>query len=704
MTNANAAHKITRAHQSRKAVVSLRQSSLAQVKRNTESQRLQYALADTAKLYGFRHIEVIDRDLGLSAASGAPAREGFKELLASIALGEVGLVLSRELSRLARTDQDWCHLMELCRVFDTLLGDAENLYDLSRLDDQLVLGIKGTLSVVELGTLKLRLQHGREAKASRGELGRCLAPGYVFDATGHIVKDPNLRVQEAIGLVFGKFNEVASIRQTYRWFHEAEVELPVNKAVGGRFVLAWRLPTMSFVGEVLHNPLYAGAYVYGRRPLNVVFEDGQARKKQRSALAAEDAKVFIPHHHEGYIAWDAYQRNQAIMRGNRGNFVADDAALAVRGGQGLLSGLLRCARCGHKLQVRYWGKSGTAARYLCAGDFETGGSYCIGFGGATVDKRFGELLLEVISPRGLEASIAALARTGAESNARRTALERKLQQVRYEAERAFAQYDQADPNNRLVADVLEQRWNAQLEDQHRLERELYELSEATPALGDDDALAIRALGEHFASVWNDAQCPMTLKKRIARTLIEEIMVDLDESAQELHMVVHWHGGCHTAFNMPKPLSGGVAHKTALEDVELITKMARRYRDDQIARVLSKLGRRTGKGNRWTQPRVATVRRKYAIAPPGVADLDPDIVTLGKATEHTGVSDTTIMRLIAANILAATQVAPYAPLEIRRTDLDSAPVAGILRRLKETGKLVLDGVPSGEQASLFEANQ
>ena len=317
------------------------------MKRNTESQRLLYALADTAKLYGFRHIEVIDRDLGLSAASGAPAREGFKELLASIALGEVGLVLSRELSRLSRTDQDWCHLMELCRVFDTLLGDAENLYDLSRLDDQLVLGIKGTLSVVELGTLKLRLQHGREAKASRGELGRRLAPGYVFDATGHIVKDPNLRVQEAIGLVFGKFNEVASIRQTYRWFHEAEVELPVNKALGGRFVLAWRLPTMSFVGEVLHNPLYAGAYVYGRRPLNVVFEHGQARKKQRSALAPEDAKVFIPHHHEGYIAWDAYQRNQAIMRANRGNFVADDAALAVRGGQGLLSGLLRCARCGH---------------------------------------------------------------------------------------------------------------------------------------------------------------------------------------------------------------------------------------------------------------------------------------------------------------------------------------------------------------------
>ena len=276
--------------------------------------------------------------------------------------------------------------------------------------------------------------------------------------------------------------------------------------------------------------------------------------------------------------------------------------------------------------------------------------------------------------------------------------------MRYEAERAFAQYDQADPSNRLVADVLEQRWNARLEEQRRLERELDALRETTAALDEDEVHAIRALGENFAAVWNDPRCPMTLKKRIARTLIEEIMVDVGDSAQELHMVVHWHGGCHTAVTMAKPQAGGVAHKTALEDVELIARMAPRYRDDEIARVLSKLGRRTGKGNRWTQARVATVRRKHAIAPPDGATLDPDILTLGKATEHSGVSDTTLMRLINAKILPASQVAPYAQLEIQRADLDREPVAGILRHLKETGKLVLDGVTPGEQASLFESNQ
>ncbi len=704
MSQHDATAKVTPGHLARKAVIYLRQSSLAQVKHNTESQRLQYALTDTAKAYGFARIEVIDRDLGASAASGAQAREGFKQLLASIALGEVGLVLSRELSRLSRTDKDWCHLMELCQVFNTLLGDAENLYDLDRFDDQLVLGIKGTLSVVELKTLKFRLQQGREAKARRGELGRCLSPGYVTDAANQIVKDPNLRVREAIALVFKKFGELGSIRQTHRWFHEEAIELPVNKVHGGRFQLVWQPPTVSFVSDLLHNPLYAGAYVYGRRPVEVMVKDGQVVKRQRTARAAEDASVFIASHHEGYIAWTEYQRNQDTMRSNAGNFTRDEAALAVRGGQGLLTRLMRCARCGRKLHIRYWGKSGTAARYMCLGDFATGGTYCLGFGGATVDKRLSELIVEVISPHGVEASLDAITRLSTEGSDRSAALERQLQQVRYEAERAFAQYDQVDPNNRLVADVLEQRWNAKLEEQTRLQHELDEVRDATAELDPAIEADIHALGKDFAAVWNDPACSMTLKKRIARTLINEIVVDLDESAQELHIVIHWHGGCHTAFTMAKPQSGALAHKTALEDVELITRMAHRYRDDEIARVLSKLGRRTGKGNRWTQSRVATVRRKHAIASPDPAKLDPNILTLAQATKYSGVSDTTLMRLIKANILTADQIAPYAPLEIKRSDLDSEPVSGILKHLKDTGKLVLDGDTSVDQPTLFEVNQ
>jgi DNA invertase Pin-like site-specific DNA recombinase len=704
MNRPDSTQKITPEHLARKAVVYLRQSSLAQVKQNTESQRLQYALAGTAKSYGFKRVEVIDCDLGKSAAPGAQAREGFKHLLASIALGEVGIVLSRELSRLSRTDKDWCHLLELCQVSNTLIADADNLYDLNRLDDQLVLGIKGTLSVVELKTLKLRLQQGREAKAQRGELGRCLAPGYVTDTLGQIVKDPNLRVQEVIALVFKKFGELGSIRQTHRWFHEEKIELPVNKAIGGRFQLTWKLPTVSFVSDVLHNPLYGGAYVYGRRPSEVVVKDGQVLKRQGSARTAEEASVFLPAHHPGYISWDQYQRHQDIMRSNGGNFMQDESALAVRSGQGLLTGLLRCGRCGRKLHIRYWGKSGTAARYVCSGDFATGGQYCLGFGGATLDKRLSEAILQAISPQGVDASVAAIEQLSTQGSDQRAALQRQLQQVQYEVQRAFDQYDQADPANRLVVDVLEQRWNAKLEALETLRGELYAKSDVVPSLSAADKKAILALGQDFATVWGDPACPMPLKKKIARTLIDEIVVELDDAAQELRLIIHWHGGCHSAMTIPKPQSGAVAHKTALEDLELITRMARRYRDDEIARVLSKLGRRTGKGMRWTQSRVAYVRRKYAIAPPDEASRDTDILTLAQATKHSGVSDTTLMRLIKENILAAGQIAPYAPLEIRCADLDSEPVSSILKRLKETGKLVLEGNPLANQQSLFEENQ
>ena len=332
------------------------------------------------------------------------------------------------------------------------------------------------------------------------------------------------------------------------------------------------------------------------------------------------------------------------------------------------------------------------------------GQYCLGFGGATVDKRFSEEILKVLSPHGLNASIAAIERLRDQGSDRQAALQRQLQQVEYEAQRAFDQYDQADPANRLVTEVLEQRWNDKLETLERLKGELEAQRDTTVSLSPAEIEAILALGSDFAPVWDDPACPMVLKKQIARTLINEIVVDLDEAAQTLQMIIHWHGGCHTAFSMPKPQSGAVAHKTALEDLELITQMARRYRDDEIARVLSKLGRRTGKGNRWSQTRVAYVRKRYGIDPPDETTRDDGILNLAQAIQYSGVSDTTLMKLIRANILAAEQIAPYAPLEIKRADLDTEPVLGILKRLKATGKLFLEGDQLCQQQSLFDDNQ
>ena len=289
--------KVTPQHLARKAVVYLRQSSPRQVQENLQSRRLQYALRDKARTFGFRDVEIIDDDLGSSAALGAKVREGFTQLLGSVALGDVGMVLSIEVARLSRTDKDWCHLLELCQVFGTLIADADHIYDLATMDDQLVLGIKGTLSVVELKVLKSRLLRGQEEKARRGELFRVVAPGYRSDEDGKIAKDPDVRIQTAIQLVFTKYRETWSARQTHLWFIGNQVSLPVNRRGNGKNNIEWQLPTLTFIGSILKNPIYAGAYVYGRKPTKMVVHEGRIVKRTGRVLAPEECRVFIRDHH-----------------------------------------------------------------------------------------------------------------------------------------------------------------------------------------------------------------------------------------------------------------------------------------------------------------------------------------------------------------------------------------------------------------------
>jgi len=691
--------KIRAEHLCRKAVVYLRQSSEQQVKKNRESQRLQYALVERARELGFKQVEVIDTDLGSSAAIGASEREGFKHLVSSIAMGEIGLVLSRELSRLSRTDKDWCQLQEVCQVFGVLLADAERVYDLALMDDQLVLGIKGTMSVVELNVLKMRMMEGMQEKARRGELIRILPPGYVQDGEGKVVKDPDLRVRDAIELIFRKFREARSVRQTYLWFHTQGVELPVNSNQGGRTGIVWKLPSHSFVTNVLHNAIYAGAYVWGQRPTEVKLVDGKLVRKSGSARKPEESKVFIADHHEGYIDWTEYQENQRKMRGNNLQIDTEASVAAVRSGHGLLARLLRCGRCGRKLHVRYWGRAGTAARYLCIGDYDKGGSYCLGFGGSTVDRRFAEELLKVISPLGMRASLQAIKIQSQGESDRRQALGRQLQEAEYEGRRAFEQYDEADPRNRLVAAELERRWDAKLESVQVLRSELEACQKHTRSLTDQEEQAIGLLGENFAAVWESEACPVTVKKKIIGTVVEEVIVNEDEAAKELVFTIHWKGGTHTRFRMAKPPSG-VGRKTSLEDLDIIRRMAVRYGDDEIARVLSKHKRRTATGKRWNALRVESTRRRYGIAGQRRTNSDPEILTLAQAAKHADVSDTTIRRLIEADLLEKKQVVPWAPWEIQRSDLDAEPVLGILKRLHQTGRLDLRGDRSADQPTLF----
>ncbi len=692
--------KICQRHLDRKAVIYLRQSSARQVRENLESQRLQYGLADWARDMGWAKVEIIDEDLGASASVGSATRNGFDRLIELVVKKDAGIILSREASRLSRTDKDWCRVFEVCPLFDTLIGDGQQVYDLTLMDDQLVMGIKGTMSVVELRILQSRMRAAAEAKAKRGELERLLPPGYVRDASGKSVKDPDRRVREAIELVFRKFRELWSVRQTFLWFHSEGVKLPVNKVQHGRMGILWQLPTYSFLKELLQNPHYAGAYAWGRRQTETVVENGKVRKRQTGVLPREKWKVLLPDRHEGYIDWDAYEENQCRMSNNSLKIEGDEAVRAIRSGQGILVGLLRCGRCGRKVHIRYQGRSGTKGRYCCKGDYASGGSYCLAFGNATVDKHFGAELLKVISPLGAEASLEAIDRLCCENEDQQQAFASQLEQAEYEAMRAFEQYDQVDPRNRLVADDLEKRWNRKLEEVDSLNQAVGRMRETRQSISAAQRQRVLALGERFSDIWNHDDCSVKLKKKIIRSVVEEILVDEDASQSNLHFTVHWKGGAHTQFEMPRVLVPQ-GRKTASDDVEVMRKMAARYGDDDIARVLNRLGRRTGMGKRWSMERVARVRRQHSIAGRSRTQPDPEVLTMHTAAKHCGVSMTTIKRLVAADILPMTQVVPWAPWEICRSDLDSKPICDIVEHLHKTGKLLLTRGGSEPQRSLFQ---
>src|SRR5712691_7575939 len=654
--------KITPRHLQRKAMVYLRQSSDRQVQRNTESQRLQYDLAARAQALGFEQVEIIDTDLGHSAAIGAARREGFERLIAAVAVGEVGLVLSLEASRLSRTDQDWCRLLELCPLFDTLIADADTVYDVSTLDDQLVLGIKATMRVAELKVL-------------------------------------HQRMQQAIEQVLRIFRQQRSIRQTFLWFHRRGLELPVNKRQGDITRLVWHMPSKPFIGSMLHNPCYAGAYVWGQRPTALRVVEGKLTKRTGPWQRPEDCRVFIPNHHDGYIDWATFEENRRIMHNNTTKTDPDEAAGAVRAGKALLAGLLRCGHCGRKLKVSYWGKSGTTPTYRCQGTFEAGGTYCIVFGGASVDRRFTQELLRVISPVGLQASLEAIEGINQREYEQRRTLEHKLAQLQYEAQRAFEQYNEVDPRHRLVAAEFERRWNAKLAEVEAVKATLAALSQPQRALTDDERATILHLGAQFAAVWDSPHCPMALRKTIIRTVVQEIIVNEDATAQRLQFILHWQGGSHTRFDMPKP-QWGMADQTATEAIELIRQMAVRYSDEEIARVLNRQGQRTGKGNRWSKNRVAAARRRYVINGHRRPRPDPEVLSLQQAARYCEVSSTTIKRLVASGLLDRNQVAPWAPWEIKRADLESEVMRQALTHLQSTGKLPVPGNDSVAQQRLF----
>ncbi len=540
--------KIQPAHLERAAFVYVRQSSLQQVRDHTEGQRLQYALAERASALGFRETVVIDEDQGRSG-SGHQERPGFGRLLTGVCQGSVGAVFALEASRLARNNRDWHHLVDLCALADTLIIDVEGVYDARQLNDRLLLGLKGTMSEFELGLLRQRARAAFEQKAKRGHAMWELPVGFVRTEEHRIEKTADREVQQALDGVFRKFSELGSARQTTLWYWDEELLLPqVVPGTAGHEV-EWRRPSGHRVNQIIKNPCYAGAFAYGRTATQTLVRDGRALKTNRRRKPQAQWKVLIVDSHPGYIAWADYLRNQQVLE--------DNAALregghrgAVRRGPALLAGLLRCGRCGRKLRVNYSGSSGRVPRYVCEGSrVERGSAPCLSAGGLRVDEAVVSEVLSAIQPVGVEAAMVAAEQLVHDSDQKRESLRLALERAQFEARRAQRQYDAVDPDNRLVAGELEQRWNEALKRAAELESRLTALDKTAEPFTDEQRASLLELGSVLVAVWNHAETDVSLRKRIVRTVLNEIVLDNVDDPPGHELQLHWHGGVHTQLRV-----------------------------------------------------------------------------------------------------------------------------------------------------------
>jgi len=438
--------KITPDHLARQAIVYIRQSTADQVANNLESQRRQYNLPERARQLGWSDVAVIDDDLGRSG--GGIARPGFEKLLAAICEGRVGAVVSVEASRLARNGRDWHTLLEFCGLVGTLIVDEDGVYDPRHPNDRLLLGMKGTMSEMELSLFRQRSLEALKQKARRGELFMTVAIGYLKIAHDRIEKDPDRRIQEAINLVFAKFAELQTVRQVHLWLRQERISLPavVHGADGRR--IEWKQPVYNTIHHILTNPIYAGAYAFGRTASRVSISDGRKKIVRGFRRNRSDWEVLINDHHDGYIPWTEFERNQRLVADNA-NGKSFKSKGAIRRGEALLAGLFRCGHCGRKLHVAYSGVNGSAGRYHCRGSqMNHGGSACISFGGMRVDCAVGAEVVARVQPLGVEAALAAMEARGRENAEKRRQVELALEQARYETARARRQYDAVDPDKR----------------------------------------------------------------------------------------------------------------------------------------------------------------------------------------------------------------------------------------------------------------
>jgi DNA invertase Pin-like site-specific DNA recombinase len=657
----------------RKAVVYVRQSTPQQVQSNLESQRRQYELVEVARRRGFTDIEVIDDDLGRTA-SGTVERPGFDRLVAALCAGQVGAVLCLDASRLARNGRDWHHLLELCGLVEARVIDLDGVYDPCRPNDRLLLGMKGSISEFELGIIRSRMYEAARSKARRGELKISAPIGYAWDRHLGLGLDPDRRLQEVIRLVFHKFHELGSARQVLLWMASQNIHFPYPSDGRTLTSFEWRPIRYRNVISILKNPFYAGVYAYGKSEKRTTIVDGRARKSYGHRKPMATWEVFIQDHHEGYISWAEYERNQALLAGNAYGRVGDTKS--GRGGQALLAGLICCARCGRRLSVLYTGRYPRPIYRCEQPNVQLGQRRCLTVAGKRIDETIAVEMLRAVTPMAIEAAEEAERMLRDEDQDRRRIAELELQQAQYDASLAERRYAACDPDNRLIAAQLEKAWETALE---RVERCRERFDRMRTPGADDVRCDFTGLADDLSAAWKAPRTTMRTRQRLVRALITEIVVDIDAAAGEIVLVIHWKGGQHSELRVRKPRTGEHGCSTPAQALAVMRSMAGRWSDQDIAASLNRMGMPTGQGKTWTAHRVGSVRRVRGIHGYRSAEKNGEWLTMRDAAAKLGVSHHQIRKLIKVGILASEQIMPDAPHQIRAADLASERVIIALKR-------------------------